>query len=151
MRHGKAPQASREVDNWASIAQGAFNVQREMGPLICSQCSSTLEIAETLLEDPTATQQSPQFFSCLTFVCADCTQKIVQNGHTVACGHNPRYPTALVSTHGSALESSLDEMEPQVETETLSLPSKVKALIADIKTLPPKQKWYLLIFSGILR
>lgn len=37
-------------------------------------------------------------------------------------------------------------MQPQVETATLSLPSKVEALITDIKTLPPNQKWYLLIF-----
>lgn len=150
-RYDKVSQASQEVENWTSIAQGVFNTQREMGPLVCSQCSSKLEIPETLLEGSTVTQQSTQFFSCLTFVCAACTQSIVQTGLIVACGHDPHCPMALVSTNGSALESILDEMQPQVETASISLPSKVEALITDIKSLPPDQKWYLLISYSIVQ
>ncbi|RSL97570.1 hypothetical protein CDV31_012983 [Fusarium ambrosium] len=68
MRHDKAPQTSPEEDSWASTAQGTFNVQREMEPPVCIQCYSTLEITETLLEDPSVPQQSAQFFSCLSIV-----------------------------------------------------------------------------------
>ncbi|KAJ4180578.1 hypothetical protein NW755_011675 [Fusarium falciforme] len=64
-RHGKAPAASLEGDTWASNAQGTFNVQREMESPVCIQCGSTLEITETLLEDPSVPRQSAQFFSCL--------------------------------------------------------------------------------------
>ncbi|KAM6534448.1 hypothetical protein FALCPG4_004085 [Fusarium falciforme] len=67
-RHDKAPQASLERDSWASAAQWTFNFQREMGPLICIQCQSTLEITETLFEDPTIPQQVAQFSSCLSIV-----------------------------------------------------------------------------------
>lgn len=141
-RHGKASQTSQKVDNWADIAQNAFNLQRDMSHLVCLQCSSTLELTETVLEDPSVTQQSSLFFSCLSFICADCTQKIVQ---PVTCGHSPRCPMAHVSTSGSALESSSLEMLPQVKTTPGGLPSKVEALIRDIKTLPPNEKWYLLL------
>lgn len=137
-RHDKISRVSQEVDNWMGIAQRAFNVQRDMGHLVCLQCSSTLELTEALLEDSAVPHQSGLFFSCLRFVCTDCTQKAVQ---TVACGHNPRCSMAHVSTSGSALESSLPEIQPQVTKVSISLPSKVEALITDIKTLPQNEKW----------
>ncbi|KAK2593643.1 hypothetical protein QQS21_008647 [Conoideocrella luteorostrata] len=141
-RHGKVSQYSQVIDNWTTIAQSTFNVQRDMGHLVCSQCSSTLEITETLLEDPAVTQHHPVFFSCLKFVCGDCTQKTVQ---AVTCGHHPRCPMAHVSTSGSALESSLPEIQPLAETVSIKLPSKVEALITDIQTLPPNEK--CIVFS----
>ncbi|KAF4997424.1 hypothetical protein FDECE_12075, partial [Fusarium decemcellulare] len=137
--------SSQGSDGWGGIAQGAFNVQREMGPVICSQCSSTLEITESLLDDPAIAQQSSQFYSCLTFVCADCAQRSARSGRIIGCGHNPRCPLAPVSTNLNALESTLDEMQPQGEAGHTSLPSKVEALIVDIKTLPPNDK--CIIFS----
>ncbi|KAJ3535529.1 hypothetical protein NM208_g536 [Fusarium decemcellulare] len=129
MRHDKTMHGPKNADNWESIAQAAFNVQREMGPVVCSQCSSTLEIAESLLDDPAVAQQSSQFHSC----------------RIVECGHNPRCPLAPVSTNVNALESTLDEMQPQGEAGHVNLPSKVEALITDIKTLPPNDK--CIIFS----
>ncbi|RSL86274.1 hypothetical protein CEP51_002896 [Fusarium floridanum] len=126
MRHDKAPQTSPEGEIWASTAQGTFNVQREMDPPVCIQCYSTLEITETLLEDPSVPQQSAQFFSCLRFICTDCTQKIAQSRHAA-----------------NALESSPEEM--QAKTRAMGLSSKVEALITNIKNLPGSEK--CIVFS----
>ncbi|KAH7232564.1 SNF2 family N-terminal domain-containing protein [Fusarium solani] len=144
-RHDKAPQASLEGDSWANAAQRTFNFQREMGPLVCIQCRSTLEITETLFEDPTIPQQSAQFASCSRFVCADCTQKIFQARRVVECGHNPSCSMAAVSTNNSALESSLYEVQQQTRAKSISLSSKVKALMTDIKALPLNEK--CIVFS----
>ncbi|KAJ4322697.1 hypothetical protein N0V84_004722 [Fusarium piperis] len=140
-RHNKASQASLEDGDWANAAQRAFNVQREMGPLVCSQCRSTLEITETLFEDPTIPQQSAQFSSCLRFVCADCTQKSFQARRPAECGHSPSCSMAAVSTNSSALESSLYEAQQQTRVKSISLSSKVEALITDIKALSLDEKW----------
>jgi len=47
---------------------------------------------------------------------------------------------APVSTSGQALESTFSDMLPQPER---GLPSKIEALLADIKALPPDEKWYV--------
>ncbi|WAO86157.1 Helicase ATP-binding domain-containing protein [Fusarium falciforme] len=143
-RHGKDPAASLEGDTWASNAQGTFNVQREMEPPVCIQCGSTLEITETLLEDPSVPRQSAQFFSCLKFVCADCTQR--QSRGVLECGHNPRCSVASVSTNSSALESSPEEIQTQTRATSIGLSSKVEALITDIKALPWNDK--CIVFSS---
>lgn len=135
-RHDKAPQAFLEEDSWASAAQRTFNAQREMGPLVCSQCRSTLEITETLFEDPTIPQQNARFSSCLRFICADCTQKLFQARRAIECGHNPSCSIAAVSTNISSLESSLYEVQQQTKFKSIGLSSKVEALITDMKALP---------------
>lgn len=145
-RHNKALAASLEGDNWASTAQGAFNVQRrEIETPVCIQCGSTLEFSETLLEDPSVPRQSAQFFSCLKFVCADCTQ--MQSSRVLECGHNPRCPVAAVATNSSALESSPEEIQTETSATSTGLSSKVEALITDIRTLPWNDKWYSLNLS----
>jgi SNF2 family DNA or RNA helicase len=133
-RHTKSRQNS-QVEAWASVAQSTFNMQREMGAMVCLQCSSVLDITEAELEDPTVTSQSPLFFECLSFVCSDCARRLER---TVACGHSPCCTMAPVSTGGQALESSLPGVQPQAN---IGLPSKIEALIADIKMLPPNEKW----------
>ncbi|KAF9784158.1 hypothetical protein IL306_008311 [Fusarium sp. DS 682] len=70
-RHGKVMQNIQEVDEWTKIAQDTFNMQREMGPMVCLLCSSASDITETILEDLTSTPKNPLFFSCLSFICAD--------------------------------------------------------------------------------
>lgn len=148
-RHEKTPQTSLEGDSWASTAQGAFNVQREMEPPVCKQCRSTLEITETLLEDPSMPRQSAQFFSCLKFVCADCTQRITQYRRVLECGHDPTCSVATVSTNSSALESSPEEIETETRATSIGLSSKVEALITDIKALPWNEKWYCIFFRQV--
>ncbi|RFN51448.1 alpha-1,6-mannosyltransferase subunit [Fusarium flagelliforme] len=137
-RHGKSQQNS-QAESWASVAQNTFNMQREMGPVDCLQCSSTLDITETELDDPTVTPQRPLFFKCLSFICSDCAQSLKK---TAKCNHDPPCTMAAVSTSGQALESTLSDMPPQPER---GFPSKIEALLADIKTLPPGEK--CIVFS----
>ena len=141
-RHDKVTPSSTEASDWASIAQQTFNVQHEMGPIICLQCSSALELTETLLDDSTTTQESPQFFRCLRFACDDCTNKFSRAHRTVSCGHSPSCPMAPVSISCGELEEIPDLMSSQRKAPSTNLPSKVEALIADLKCLPPDVKWY---------
>lgn len=140
-----------ETDDWTSVAQQTFNVQREMGPVICFQCSSGLELAEIVLDGSTATQQSSLYSRCLKFVCGDCMHKLGQAVRTAACGHSPSCPMAPVSTSSSVLEEVSDLISPQTKTFTIGLPSKVEALVSDLKTLPPDVKWYFSNPTSLLK
>lgn len=140
-RQRNLSQPSQETDDWSNIAQQTFNVQREMAPVVCLRCSSVPDLTETLLDDPVARQQGPQFTRCLKFVCGDCTQKSYKHKSSVACGHKPPCPVASVSTSSSVLESSPCLILPQTRTTSITLSSKIEALVADIKTLPPGAKW----------
>ncbi|KAF0636756.1 hypothetical protein FPSE5266_08807 [Fusarium pseudograminearum] len=133
-RHDKVIRSIPEADAWAKIAQTTFNMEREMAPIICLRCSSAPDITETISEGPATASQNPLFFGCLRFICAECTQS---SGQNIECGHNPRCAVAQVSTSGQSLETSLSDMQPQTD---IGLPSKVKALITDIKSLPPHEK-----------
>ncbi|KAK6700392.1 hypothetical protein SNK05_013203 [Fusarium graminearum] len=133
-RHDKIIRNIPEADEWAKTAQTIFNMEREMVPTLCLRCSSASDIPETISEGPTTTSQNPLFFSCLRFICAECTQS---SGQNLECGHNPRCAVAQVSTSGQSLETSLSDVQPQTD---IGLPSKVKALITDIRNLPPHEK-----------
>lgn len=137
-RHMK-PQHTSEADSWTNNAQNTFNMQREMGSVVCLHCSSAADITETELGDPTVSFENPVFFECLSFICSDCAKQLQRNAR---CACNPCCPMAPVSVSGRALESSVSDIQPQASR---GLPSKVKALIADIKTLAPSEKWYALI------
>ncbi|PHH86174.1 hypothetical protein CDD83_10630 [Cordyceps sp. RAO-2017] len=52
------------------------------------------------------------------------------------CGHNPPCLTAAVSLSSNAFEEASGEVESPTAAQSISLPSKVEALIADLKTLP---------------
>ncbi|CAF3543347.1 unnamed protein product [Fusarium graminearum] len=133
-RHDKVAKNIPEANKWTKIAQTTFNLEREMVPTLCLRCSSASDITETISEGPTTTSQNPLFFSCLRFICAECTQS---SGQNLQCGHNPRCAVAQVSTSGQSLETSLSDVQPQTD---IGLPSKVKALITDIRNLPPHEK-----------
>jgi hypothetical protein len=150
-RHDGFLQSRPEIDDWSSIAQQTFNVQREMGPIICLQCSSSLEMTETVLDDSTSIQQSPLIFRCLKFVCGDCTHKLGRAGSTAACGHSPSCPMAPVSTSSSVLEEISDMISTQTKMLSIGLPSKVDALVSDLKTLPLDVKWYFSSAASLLK
>ncbi|RFU25005.1 hypothetical protein B7463_g11336, partial [Scytalidium lignicola] len=107
-RHEKTQHSSAEANDWVSIAQQTFNVQRGMGPIVCVQCSSVLELTETLDDSTTAYQTS-------------------------------------VSISTSVLEDIPDLISPQMKTPYIGLPSKIEALVADLKTLPSDVK--CIVFS----
>ncbi|KAH8803561.1 SNF2 family N-terminal domain-containing protein [Xylogone sp. PMI_703] len=147
-RHSKTIDLSTEAiqQDWSSIAQHTFNVQRGMGPIICVQCSSLLELTDTV-DDTTAMYQNPQFSRCLKFTCGECIQKSSRTSYTVTCNHRSPCPTATVSISTTILEDipDLDPPPSQTRMPSISLPSKVEALVADLKSLPSDVK--CIVFS----
>ncbi|RYC56789.1 hypothetical protein CHU98_g9425 [Xylaria longipes] len=141
--------ARHETQNdqeWSSIAQQAFNSNREIEPLICIQCSSSLDFTESLLDEPNPSVIDPQFSSCMKFICGECIRKLSKDHRKVGCGHKPACPFASVSTGGIALEETFDALS-NTPCSPMRLPSKVEALITDLKSLPQDTKWYV-VFSA---
>ncbi|KAF0326651.1 WD domain-containing protein, partial [Colletotrichum asianum] len=133
-RHQKP---SSDGVKWNEIAQQCFNMERQRGAVICFCCSSVLELTETLLEDSDTAINTPQLFQCLRFACGECFKKHKKAHQKLACGHKPTCSMATVSVDNNTLED-LPELASAVLPSTASLgsSSKVKALVADIKSLP---------------
>lgn len=107
-RHQKSLNVPAEASDWTGVAQQAFNVQRGMGPIVCVQCSSTLELTETLLDDSSTAYQNPTLSRCLKFVCGDCMHRMSKAGRKLGCGHRPPCPTASVSISMNIFEDISD-------------------------------------------
>jgi SNF2 family DNA or RNA helicase len=145
-RHDKAP--LQDTMNWAGMAQEAFNIQREMETISCSQCSSTLEMTESLWdENLPQDQDSPQFSRCLKYACAECSYKIRVHGQKMACGHTPLCAVAPVSVSNSAFEEVFGDISStsKVNQSPQCFPSKVEVLLTDLKGLPRDVKRYVVV------
>ncbi|KAK6843899.1 hypothetical protein PG987_004759 [Apiospora arundinis] len=144
-RHSKRETSSPvEVtpDNWSVIAPKMFHAQREISSMVCLQCDSTLEIAETLLEGDSS--QMAYFASCMKFACANCTTNINRHNRTFQCGHQPSCPAALVSLSSAALDDSSGLSGCSLDNASAGLSSKIQTLISDMKSRPIDEKWYVL-------
>lgn len=139
-RHDKL--TPHDAMEWSKVAQETFNIQREMDSISCSQCSSILDLSETFFDDPTI-QDSPQFSRCLKYTCSECSYRLRLAGHTMVCGHNPRCSVAPVSISYSAFEETPSLLSQQKKPTSIGLPSKVEALISDLKALPSDVKWWV--------
>ncbi|XDG07064.1 hypothetical protein ABKA04_006679 [Annulohypoxylon sp. FPYF3050] len=87
---------------------------------------------EWLVESSTI-RQSAQFFECLKLICGDCIGKLHRHGRPVACGHIPLCAVATISTNSNDLEEAPDPVVSEMSNESIGLPSKIKALIMDIR------------------
>jgi hypothetical protein len=125
---------------WSSIAQQAFNFRRGIEPLICMQCSLSVDFNQSLLDGSSSSISAPQFTSCMKFVCGECARKLSRDQHAVRCGHNPACLVASVSTGGDAFEETVETLS-KMPLAPMRLSSKVEALITDLKSLPPDTKW----------
>lgn len=133
----REPMRSLQED-WASMAQATFDTQREIESMNCLHCLSNFEHGDSVIDHSDKSREN-LFFRCLRFCCGDCTHKIRQS-QEVRCGHSPACPQAFVSFAGRSSEevASLKTLAPQSE---LGLPSKIQALVTDIKSLPKDTKW----------
>lgn len=127
-------------EKWASIAQRMFNTRRELDPISCLHCSSDIGISDSQL-DPSDGKADGQFFRCLKFCCGECVDQADRSRRKVGCGHVPPCPRSTVSLVGKATEEA-EPLEPLGLQAGVELPSKLKALVADIKALPVQTKWY---------
>ncbi|KAK6866330.1 hypothetical protein PG995_002858 [Apiospora arundinis] len=145
-RHSKRETSSPvEVtpENWSVIAPKMFHAQREISPIVCLQCDSTLEIAEALLEGDSS--QMAYFASCMKFACANCTTNINRHNRAFQCGHQPSCPAALVSLSSAALDDSSGLSGCSLDNASAGLSSKVQTLISDMKSRPIDEK--CIVFS----
>ncbi|KAI1669943.1 SNF2 family N-terminal domain containing protein [Pyrenophora tritici-repentis] len=131
----------RDKNNWADNAQEAFNIRREMMAMRCSQCSSSLDVGE-ILGDEGAPQDTPHFFECLKYACAECSGNHRIHKTIMSCGHKPPCSIAPVSVSNSALEEVFcNDSEDSTFTHSVrAFPSKVEALISDLKQQPKDVK-----------
>ncbi|KAI0133166.1 SNF2 family N-terminal domain-containing protein [Hypoxylon sp. NC0597] len=135
-RHKKNGSFLSGPGGWTKAAQRTFDSQREITPIVCMQCSSVVELTEAWLDESNIPQKSAQFFECLKFVCGDCMDKLHHRGRPVTCGHIQSCAVAPVSTGGGALEETPDLVTTEKLMPFANLPSKIKALVIDLKTVP---------------
>lgn len=128
------------ASNWTDNAQNFFNIQRRMELISCLQCDSVLDPENIFLDD--AFRADPHFSRCLKYTCPNCSHKTLLAGQKIVCGHQPRCPSAPVSLSHSFSEETLGQSLLPAPSSSLELPSKVRALIADLRGLPTDTKWY---------
>ncbi|KAL5382782.1 hypothetical protein DPSP01_006341 [Paraphaeosphaeria sporulosa] len=135
-RHEKKP--SHESLDWSIVAQETFNTQREMEPIICSQCTSALDLTGTYMDD--VAQEAPLFSQCLKYACPNCARRLRSAKQKMVCGHTPRCPVARVSIFDAALEETPGHLGSSPREILTEPPSKVKALIDDLQKQPSDVK-----------
>ncbi|OAA72939.1 SNF2-related protein [Akanthomyces lecanii RCEF 1005] len=131
-RHDERSIASQHTVSWNSVAQKMFKLYLEMGSLQCSQCHATIDLTQTMFDDSNAGRSL--FSRCLRFVCAECAAKLSKGGIAMPCGHTPSCLAAQVSTSIDAMDRAADEV--QMATLPSQMPSKIVALISDLKSQP---------------
>ena len=144
---GKTSQVRPEQTEWARKAQTLFNLERNLGPIICQQCSAMLELTEA---GPTDEGSAAIWSHCRKFTCSNCTKSLYwppSSAKGVACGHQPACPMAYISTSGANdAEVSSDTLDldigglPNYENNNIPLPSKVKVLLDDLCKQTPDTK-----------
>ncbi|KAL5399527.1 hypothetical protein PMIN02_000580 [Paraphaeosphaeria minitans] len=135
-RHEK--KSSHETLDWSAVAQETFNTQREMETMICSQCTSALDLTGTYMDD--ISQEAPLFPQCLKYACPNCARRLRSAKQKMVCGHTPRCPVAPVSIFDTALEETPGHLASSPEKEPTEPPSKVKGLIDDLQSQPSDVK-----------
>ncbi|KAH8706219.1 SNF2 family N-terminal domain-containing protein [Ilyonectria robusta] len=123
-----------EVDDWQNTAQRAFSLRFEMGSLQCHYCPYTVDAGYNPLSDTESTK--PLFTQCMRLICSSCMQGLSHKTQALGCGHNPPCPMATVSISTASLEESPLQISLSNVVGSAYLPTKVKALIEDLQTLP---------------
>lgn len=137
-RHDTGSLASKlpDTSNWQDAAQRWFNLRFEMGNIQCHYCSCNLDATSNPLGDNESTQRL--FYRCLRFICSSCysTQRTQGRIEALGCEHDPSCPLAPVSASAKSLEEPPIPISLDNVLGSGYLPTKVKALIADIHGLP---------------
>ena len=140
----------QEKRTWAEVAQDVFSFQLETGSVSCHTCSMSPDLVEapSSMDEP---QARPLFSQCMRFICGECrqTQSAERSGSST-CGHSPPHPLAPVTTG----RTSLDEVAVPLadhDHATHELPSKVRALLGQLKAQPADTKWLVVQDFVLLR
>ncbi|KAK3687801.1 SNF2 family N-terminal domain-containing protein [Podospora appendiculata] len=132
---------NEEAVAWANIAQENFNFQREfgLGDIRCEQCKTSVDEMDDGIEaEPASAVTTSCFFSrCLRFTCSECAARVPRL--RISCGHEPHCPITAIQIGGLASETIISPEQSDTASPS-SLPTKVQALVADIKGLDPAIK-----------
>ena len=124
----------------ALAAQKAFESLLCAGAATCVGCS--IDVVEATSEDLNMnTTQVPRFrlSECLFLLCGTCILRCsVDSSNSSACAHTPKCRTFEVSLPGATASFSSRKTIPPLDPA--EIPTKLKALIADIQKLQ-REKW----------
>jgi hypothetical protein len=134
-RH-EIPNTSLQSQDWREASQRAFNLRLEMGPIQCFSCSFSFDGAPDPFND--AESVSLLYTQCLRCICPGCARGKAQGASKIpaGCGHNPPCPIAPVSTNPSGLEEPPLSLPLSTTHAAAYMPTKVRALIGDLKRVP---------------
>ncbi|ORY13013.1 hypothetical protein BCR34DRAFT_277261 [Clohesyomyces aquaticus] len=130
-----------QSETWDSTtAQRAFEALVTAGNLQCLRCCMNLDLVEIddlLGSDLFKSRHNPLLYRCLRIMCAACSQ----NTSDLSCGCHPLCPRASVShTLSRSLSNASSPSDSENDWEPLPLPTKVKALVSDLKSLSTATK-----------
>ncbi|KAH6613604.1 SNF2 family N-terminal domain-containing protein [Chaetomium sp. MPI-SDFR-AT-0129] len=127
--------------DWYTIAQEAFNLDRETFPVVCSTCSYPCDTtAVTFAHRSSESSPTSYYAECLRYICSDCAQPYLRQKEAIMCGHIPNHRVAPVSLGWTAFE----ERAVPTQIHQLQLSSKVTALVSQLRSLPVDVKRRLL-------
>ncbi|KAK4142686.1 ATP-dependent DNA helicase [Dichotomopilus funicola] len=139
-RHGLSAIEDAQDDrrrDWYTIAQEAFNLERDTFPVVCSSCSYPCDTtAATFAHRSSESSPTSYYAECMRYICSDCAQPYLRQKEAVMCGHTPNHRVAPVSLGWTNLE----ERAVPSQIHQLQLSSKVTALISQLRWLPVDTK-----------
>ncbi|KAF2001861.1 hypothetical protein P154DRAFT_521342 [Amniculicola lignicola CBS 123094] len=143
--HRKSASLKRPLDVTSDLwsgnsAQKAFEALVTAGNFICAMCYMDLnnvEMEDALGADLLTSQSRPQLYQCLRLVCGACFRQTTY----ISCGHNPPCSRAPVSHSMTSRRSGASSPSgSDSDLVDVPLPTKIKALVMDLKKVPPETK-----------
>ncbi|KAF6812281.1 DNA repair protein rad5 [Colletotrichum musicola] len=123
-------------NDWGAIAQDALDVQRESGVLCCSACETRpLEIEDAVEEE---TGSPHHFFRCLCFICSECSERQTALGCKLACNCDQPVSCPVAPVYMGSRSKDTCAAGPVQAHERL--PTKIEAVVSDIRDLNPDVK-----------
>jgi SWI/SNF-related matrix-associated actin-dependent regulator of chromatin subfamily A3 len=145
---------------WNSeAAQKAFNSMIEANAAICIACTSNvaevgLESSEERPEEsscPVNRFGKARLSACLFVLCDSCASRCSDDSQQSPCSHEPKCATFDVYSPGSM--QTLEQSKSGFEMDPSATPTKLKALVENLKSLPGEKRFACLhdILHIILR
>ena len=134
----KSPQSKPQKYGWnLRAAQKMFNSLGIAGTAMCRLCSLDLSSAASEAADQVSgTASQPRLSSCSHLVCVSCLEKFGED--SCCCSHVPSHPMLPVSTFSSELS-----MADDLVSNSCAIPTKISALLQDLKHHIDDEKWYV--------
>lgn len=129
-------------------AQAVFENMLSAGAAICVGCSLDLtEVRYANNDLPTTKVPKPQLSECMFLLCSSCLlRRHTDSSTSSACPHSPKCPSMGVSLTRSTITTQLRRDIPMMKPA--EVPTKLKALLANIQSYIGSEKWYVFPIIG---